>query len=550
MSSKRSSPEETFTIKVVDICDPVNNLVGIYAKARSQPKIRIWLPREDAADAETCRRELHRAQFKIMDKATITSRLREALKNPEIKSTGVAVQQGWHGKSLVFNGEAIRHPSDKKLFVHQRLRRRHHPYSLPESDALLDFIDAHGAKSDLLSAACMIAFAQPLLGLMNYRERPVIYLWGDTRTGKSTLATVINAITRLPSDRGLRQFDSTQRAYEEALEYCSGSVAVFDELSAVDDQILERILAPFLYTSANGGGRNRSEMSGVPNLTWTTTAFLTGEKNIDELHARKRGSGQDARLVTMRVPSGLEGGIWSDRSMSMVERRIAAETLASVAAAYCGRTYLRWVKRIVSQQEAIKARFAEKIAAYQLRLIGSKDDNLTRAHALHFAAMAATGDELIKQNIVEWDESLPYAAISRLYSANLHASRVEKQDGTVRRASTAILAHIGAGHIPECAAKDGKTLSAYVEVRQGMKHVMIKKDAHEYRGVTCKKVAQALHAAGITVAHGTTVYFQARNPSQRYVRADWGKLCEAAFGQVSAPMPSSDEAQGVNGSSP
>jgi hypothetical protein len=532
MSSNHPPSSEEFAIEVIDICDPVNNLIGIYARVQGHPKWRVWLPREEAADPEICRRELHRVRFTVMDKTIITSKIREALRHPVSKPTTVAVQQGWHGKSLVFNGKAIRHRDDNKLFVHQRLRRRHHPYSLPKNDRLLGFIDGHAAKSDLLAAACMIAFAQPLLGLMSYRERPVIYLWGDTRTGKSTLATVVNAITRLPSDRALRQFDSTQRAYEEALEYCSGNVAVFDELSAVDDQVLERMLAPFVYTSANGGGKNRSEASSVQNLKWITTAFLTGEKNLDGLDARQRGSGQDARLVTLSVPPAVDGGIWSDKSMSGVERREATEKLAEAVTMYCGSSYLSWLERIVQHQEAIKARFAERVASYQLKLVGEDADNLIRAHAFHFAALAATGDELIMQNVVAWDDDLPFKAISRLYGANRSPSGAKKQDGTVRRAATAILAQIGAGNIQECSANDGKALSAYLEVYKGTKYVMIKKDAEAFQGLTCEKIARALHAAGISVSYGTTVYYQARNPNRRYVRADFNKLCGVAFGEV------------------
>ncbi|MDR6817060.1 hypothetical protein J2X76_002233 [Neorhizobium sp. 2083] len=505
--------------------------VGVYARVGNRPVVRIWMPAEDATDAGKCVPELLNAGLQFFDRPVIKQRLAEALKNVRPSSAVVAVRSGWHGRCFVFNGEIHKEKNSADFFLHQELRRKHIPYPEARNDELIDFVDEAATKSDFVAAATMIAFAQPLLGLLPSPERPVIYFGGESRTGKTTLAALINGITRPPSDRQLQPFDSTPRAFEEALQYCSDNVAVFDELNSLDVPAIEQALSPFIYTAANGRGKSRSKGANFPNLRWCTTAVLTGEVDLDTLKARRKGSGQDARLMTIAVPLRRHGGIWPS-SWTEDERAKQTDELSALIATYSGHSYLKWIKRLVKNQDEIKARFARNVSAYIEHLAGAGADSLVRSTAARFAQLAASGDELIRACVVDWEKTLPIEAISRLYQAAC-ASKGNTTAGndTARQSALTILAHVGLGHIP-CGKAEGdiNNTQAFISHWDGEQLVMIEKGSvSRFTGVSEVDVVSAFRALGSNIASGSTPYFQDRKLGKRFLRVPLATLERIAF---------------------
>jgi len=523
---EQSEVEDHVKISVfanVENMDGGSTYLGIYAEVKGHPVVRVCVPPEATLDTRKVAGELLKAGLQFYEGPLLERKLREALASPMPASEKVAIRTGWHGTSFVHNGEIFSCREAPSFFVHHDLRRTHIPYPSDPDDKLTDYIVANAPKSDFIAAATMIAFAQPLIGMLSMPERPVIYIWGESRTGKTTIGKLITALVRPPSDRVLKLFDSTQRAFEETLATSSDSVAVFDELTGVDDRELERRLSPFIYLSAGGVGKSRSIGANFRDLCWRTTAVITGEKDIDTLTSRRQGSGQDARLMTLRVPSRDEGGIWRD-SVSITERARRADEFLTLVNGYMDDDYVYWLRYIVRNREKIMKRFQENTEQFLQRLIPKDADSLNRARALHFAHLAATGIELFKWGVYRWPESLPFDAMSRLYHAN-RASDVTKPDHSqARKFALEISARLAFAEIPNDLPREENTgAEAYTYLKKNVRWLMIKKEfVAKYAGGHEQDVMNAFRECGFVVQKPgvTTPWFQRRKHkhSESYLR--------------------------------
>ncbi|TCV75919.1 DUF927 domain-containing protein [Neorhizobium sp. S3-V5DH] len=504
----------------------------VRAKAGNDTAVTVWLLNKHATNAGIVADELVQAGLNTFETDRIKQAHKAAVKNVIFNPATVVSKSGWHGRDFVFDGRVFRTGEISSFRLHQNLRETHVPYPSKKNDDLIDFIDDAASQSDLLAAAVMIAFAQPLLGLAQPPERPVVYIWGDSTTGKTSLGSLMNAITRPPADRELQSFDSTQRAFEEKLKYYSDNVAVFDELSSLDDAALEKAFSTFIYMAANGRGKNRSEGSNFPNLRWRTTAVITGEKDPDTINARRKRTGQDARLLILPVPSRDEGGIWPS-SMTLDERVAMLTKLDALIATYSGHSYLNWIRWVVAKQDEVKIRYAESVSSYARQMAGEGGDSLDRRSAVKFAQLAAAGDEIIRAGIVAWDDELPFEVLNRLYQADRSAKQQSGRGGkTAQQHAISILARCGAGTIPVANRKDAiSSMPAFVKTWDGQPWVMIRKgEVERFAGAPEALVMEALCTTGISVAHGSTPYFQDRRLNKRFLRVSVADLARLAFG--------------------
>lgn len=497
----------------VENTDGGSTYLGIYAEVKGHPIVRICIPPELATERRKINAELLRANLQFYEASLLEKKLRGALEFPSSAHEKVATRTGWHGTSFVHNGEVFCGTEGAGFFVHQDLRRMHIPYPSDPEDKLIDYIVANAPKSDFIAAATMIAFAQPLIGMLSAAERPVIYIWGESRTGKTTIGKLINALVRPPSDRALKLFDSTPRAFEETLASSSDSVAVFDELTGVDDRELERRLSPFIYLSAGGVGKSRSIGANFRDLCWRTTAVITGERDIDTLASRKKGSGQDARLITLRVPSRDEGGIWKDE-VTIEERAQRADEFLQLINDYMDDDYVCWLRYIVRNRDKVSKRFKRNVQHFLRQLVPKDADSLNRARALHFAHLAAAGMELSKWGYFKWGESLPFDVVSRLYQTNA-TSLVEKPDySQARNFALEISARLAFQRIPH-GTTDEKDVGAeaFTCLKKKVRWLMIKREfVAKYAGGPAQDVMKAFRECGFVIQKPgvTTPWFQRR----------------------------------------
>lgn len=519
----------------VETTDGGGKYLAVYAEVTGQPIVRICVSPEAATETRKITAELLRSNLQFFEASVLEKKLREALGSHNPAKERVAVRTGWHGPSFVHNGEVFSGTKDVDFFVHQDIRRTHIPYPSDPRDKLINYIVTNAPKSDFIAAGTMIAFAQPLIGLLQASERPVVYIWGESRTGKTTMGRLITALVRPPSDRTLRLFDSTQRAFEETLATSSDSVAVFDELTGVDDRELERRLSPFIYLSAGGVGKSRSIGANFRDLCWRTTAVITGEKDLNTLASRKKGSGQDARLITLHVPSRDEGGIWKDDA-NVSERAQRAEEFLQMVNGYANDDYIRWLRYVVKNRDKIAKRFRKNAGRILGSLVESDGaDSLSRARALHCAHLAATGLELRKWGRFRWDKSLPLDVMSRLYHANAESDVKTPHHSQARKFALEIAAHLAFARIPNGRPKEDKVgAEAYTYMKKNVRLLMIKREfVSKYAEGNAQDVMTAFRACGLIVqpSGANTPWFQRRKhgSGEYYLRVKLSDIEELAL---------------------
>lgn len=512
------------------------------AKAGEDPRVRIFLPATASGDLRKCEHDLKKAGLRFYDDTTLRRSLRKAFKSAEPLPIRVVTTSGWHGRSYVLHGRILKEArSSERLVLHQDLLGTRPPRQKGWDSRLMRFISENGSRSDYLAFASMVAFAQPLLGLVKASERPVIYFWGQSRTGKTTLAKLIQALTVPKAADGsrspLRTFQFTDRALEEILRDHSDGVVVLDEVGAVPDAELEAKFSAIIYTASNGTGKARSKGGDADaayrDLSWRTTTVMTGEKDISQLRARRAGSGQDARLITIPIPAREAGGIWT-ANMSSADRETKTNDLARLSENHPSQHLSLFVYLLVQLQDEIKARYALSVDRIARHLAGHDTDSLTIAAAKKYAQLAAAGDELIKLGLLDWDENLPLQVVERLWVTNRHA-QVSYPAGTSEEVDYArrILMHIGSGTIREHAVDEPSEIG-HISSRNGKRYVMIKKgELGRLLGAEESEATSTLRrVGGLLCASGSTPYFQTRladgASGPRFVRLDFDVLKRVA----------------------
>ncbi|MGH0275900.1 DUF927 domain-containing protein [Sinorhizobium meliloti] len=520
----------------------VEPFLCLSAKAGENRRVRIFLPATASGDLRRCEHELKKAGLRFYDDATLRRALRAAFKMVKPLPLKVVTTSGWHGRSYVLRGQIYREfASTEKLILHQGLLETRPPRHKAWDSRLIRFIGENGSKSDYLALAAMIAFAQPLLGLVKASERPVIYFWGQSRTGKTTLAKLIQALTLPKAADGsrppLRSFQFTDRAFEEIMRDHCDSVVVLDEVGAVPDAELEAKLSTLIYTASNGTGKARSKGGDADaayrDLSWRTTTVMTGEKDISQLRARRVGSGQDARLLSVSIPDREAGGIWTAH-MSGDDREAMMNELTRLSDAHPSQHLPLFVFFLVRFQDEIKARYTANVGRIARHLAGDDTDSLIVAAAKKYAQLAAAGDELINFGLLDWDKDLPLQVVERLWATNGRAqpsnsARINEEVDYARR----ILMHVGSGTIGERAAAESGEVG-YVCSRNGKRYVMIRKgELGRLLGADEGVVTTVFRrVSGLLTASGSTPYFQTRLPGgasgPRFVRLDFDVLTQLA----------------------
>lgn len=513
----------------------------VSAKAGDDPRVRIFLPATGSGDLRKCEYDLKKAGLRFYDGTTLRGALQRAFKTVKPRPTRVVTTSGWHGRCYVLRGRIYKEAaSGERLVLHQDLRT----YSPPRKgwdSRLMRFISTNGCKSDYLAFATMIAFAQPLLGLVGASERPVIYFWGQSRTGKTTLAKLIQSLTISKAADGsrppLRSFQFTDRALEEILRDHSDGVVVLDELGAVPDTELEQKFSTLIYTAANGRGKARSKGGDADaayrDLSWHTTTVMTGEKDVSQLRARRVGSGQDARLLTIPIPAREAGGIWT-ADMPIEDREAKMNELTCLSEAHPSEHLALFVYFLVQLQDKIRARYALNVDRIARHLAGNETDSLTMAAAKKYAQLAAAGDELIELGLLDWDEDLPLQVVERLWvtsrrTQTSHPAWTSEEVDYARR----ILMHVGCGTLRERSVEEPGEIG-YVSSRNGKRYIMIRKGelGRLLREEESDITSAFRRVSGLLLASGSTPYFQTRLPDgssgPRFVRLDFDALTQVA----------------------
>ncbi|MGO8122173.1 DUF927 domain-containing protein [Rhizobium ruizarguesonis] len=469
----------------------------ITATALNGDEIQLTMPSDEVAlDVTKVTRELMKAGLGLKcDSKLIRAEVDKARKEATVSSKNIAVTTGWHDQNFVWNGRVLGSVNETDLICASELREKAYHYPRKKDRRLIDFISEHGPLSDVLALAVMAAYSPPLLGTLSHSERPLIHIWGDSKTGKTSLLAAVNALVKTPNRRDLYPFAFTPRALEEDLLDCNDGILCLDETSTVSKEEVNKTIGELIYIASNGRGKRRSKISQLPDLQWRSIVFVTGEYSLDTLTTRKRGSGQDARLITLPVRSTKEGGIFNRGDLSAAELADKCRILTELAEAYTGDEYQRWVKKIVATgRPTLRGRVQQSIDRYVAKLVDENASNLTRTLAAKFAAFAVTGDGLMAADIVDWPRGFPFEVAKRAFEADLAAKNPEPGILPLQRRTIAqkILARLYADRLHTRAPR-----GVHVRTENGQERLIIPKGASAtWLGEDEKQLYAALQSHG------------------------------------------------------
>lgn len=196
----------------------------------------------------------------------------------------------------------------------------------------------------------MVAFAGAVLEIVGERDGIIFYFSGDSSTGKTTLVSVIQALTQPIDRRELAPFEFTPSGLEDLAYAANDSVFCIDEVRTVAEADVVKIMRQFVYRVVNGGGKRRSRSASVqeqyPELNWRVICALTGELNLAKvLQAEK--SGIDARFLQIDIPPRNKGGVFDGRLKIDKNASDVAE-LQRACERYNGKAYSKWLKFLVA----------------------------------------------------------------------------------------------------------------------------------------------------------------------------------------------------------
>lgn len=418
--------------------------VALIAKVGGS-KTKIYVPASSLLSPKECAQKLVAAGLEIYDLKALISLINDATANVRPKTVRVVVSSGWHGTKYHFHGKLIG-PDDATQWVLQSPRV---PVAVPAplNDDLWSLLTEESNHCDFLMMAILLVFVCPLLD--QDAERPMIHLWGPSRTGKTTFLRILAALSRPKGTRDLHPFNFTERAMEEILSSRNGELACFDEVGTISESKLDEILASLLYLAGNGRGRLRSQSGAAdrryPNMIWSTMPVITGEKDLSTFRSRMPGTGQDARLLVFAVPPGEKGGILNRASNSPEDqRRDLLKQIECSVATYTGSHYESWIELIAASPDRMKGRFDNYLLKAVNKLDSGSLTDLERNIATKFGWFAACGRILIKEKIVNWDKSRLDVVIKRFFLEDKLSKQVKsRQSSKTQTIARAVLALAG-----------------------------------------------------------------------------------------------------------
>ncbi|WP_085779418.1 DUF927 domain-containing protein [Rhizobium sp. NXC14] len=455
----------------------------VAVRQRGQCDIEIPIPAHELIDQGRCIETLikHGLNY-TYDRKLLAAAFEEAVRSKTTHKINIATRPGFHGDEFLFNHEMIsRKNSESSWIADPRLRSRGARTEIETDEQLEVLLAKWMPKSPFLQFIIMATFAAPVFALLNEPEMPIIHIYGERKTGKTTLLHVANAFQRDAHNRKLHPFNFSTTGIEEKLVEANHSLLCLDETGNVSRSDLAKIVETYLYYITGGESRLRPSRL-FSDVSWRSSVAFTGEFSLTEIETRRTGSGQDARLISIAVP---KNGILCS-SAAGAETNLALAEIAKACETYSGRLYRRWIAKIVNYGAGeAKIQFQELSSKYQKKLIDDREaDGLVGTLARKFAVIAAVGSCL--ENIKAFPEGSlsSFATVLAFLEADLaekRANTTAPYGGALASCALEILANIAAKDIPRLHLNGKGQLQtstcAFIDEKKGREYLYIYKDS-------------------------------------------------------------------------
>jgi hypothetical protein len=271
------------------------------------------------------------------------------------------------------------------------------------------------------------ALSGPLLQkCLKCSDVPVVNLWSDTSSGKSTVLRIANSCYEPPSSQtALPTFNHTGRAREEALTARNGLFL------PIDEENLSQESKKFIFEVASGQGRARSKAvhDTLPDVRWVC-AILTSANRPIVARGSERGP-QFVRIIDMKIGSSDEGGIF-DRDaddLSAEERSAIIDRAVNGCQKCSGGVGAAWLAAL-THSENQKEYFAYALSRHKAFLekysvgLGNAEIRVLEKFANVFAAASLSA----KLEIVPWTAEDGEKSIRWCYRRHVRQNPENYQD--------------------------------------------------------------------------------------------------------------------------
>lgn len=169
----------------------------------------------------------------------------------------------------------------------------------------LNIYDKQVKGNSRLELAITIAASSAVIGIIGKEigiENPIVHIYGDSSTGKTTAVQLGLSIWGSPSLRSnglVQNYNETINALMHNLKYNHGVAMCFDEISMSESEDF----TGFIYSSTNGKEKGRltyeqgKGYTKQEQATWNTVILSTGEYNI--LEKAKENDGLKVRVFSI-----------------------------------------------------------------------------------------------------------------------------------------------------------------------------------------------------------------------------------------------------------
>lgn len=285
--------------------------------------------------------------------------------------------------------------------------------------------------SPYITLAVLVALAAVLPEYVRQRQRHkaelltetgVFHFFGDTSTGKTTLAKVALSVGGHPG--AISDWEATKRGFVERAYHRNCMVLALDDTENALEQgrDLLRLLTTYAARITSGQSKDISvgaRRGGIHKLSWSCLGISTGTHSVVQLAAEHNydRQGNFVRFIEISIPNAVRGGIFGYGAMegpAQQERRtVLMRMLEAGIARNHGVLLKAWVGKL------IRTNVCERIRALKdhfVNLVAEGHDGKIRRLAAKFGVLYAAGVIAGEWELVPWRETWIREALSLCFA--------------------------------------------------------------------------------------------------------------------------------------
>ncbi len=189
-------------------------------------------------------------------------------------------------------------------------------------------------------------------------DLPILFLYGESSTGKSTVARYLNSLAVPPNDKTLLDFDATKGGLTKCIVNNFGIPVCVDDTSLVDMDSSKEIKALRTLIFGLSNGKERTTKKGVGEHFRTTILMTAEENNLLDISSDIKG------IYGRAFPMYVEGADLFDDAQEIEQCRISAkETAGTTFAILVSEIRKYGVEELLSKAHEIRKQLESECGA-------------------------------------------------------------------------------------------------------------------------------------------------------------------------------------------